>query len=436
MKRAIYFTSLLVLLSVFFVNAQQALAQGTDLGTIAGSVTDSSGAVVANADVTITDLATGAARAAKSNTQGEYRVFGLRSGGYKVTVKAAGMGTAVLTGIRLNGSDVVTADAVLKVASTTEAVEVTSEVPLVNTEDQTISDNISSQAVIDLPRDSRDVYTFLYLNPNITQAGSDGAFKFLGAQSYGANFSLDGQRSNGGIFGEHTASQPSLEAVGEINVLSNDFSAEYAGIANIRITTKRGGSGYHGSMFYNNKNSALAAWTLQDQIGKAEFAPTAFQSQYPNPYFNYNDIGGAIGGPIPLLKKTWFYAAYERNYVVAPVNLRNNNLPHPSLSAGDFSRVDPENQPLLTPEQFSRFTPAEQAGATQVCNPDDPTDCAFRVSTIPSRLLNPTVQTLISKYFPQIGTSAPIDGEWPCARLPDVAFGRFDAGPRYPAGRP
>ena len=411
MKRAIYFTSLLVLLSVFFVNAPQALAQGTDLGTIAGSVTDSSGAVVANADVTITDLATGAARAAKSNTQGEYRVFGLRSGGYKVTVKAAGMGTAVLTGIRLNGSDVVTADAVLKVASTTEAVEVTSEVPLVNTEDQTISDNISSQAVIDLPRDSRDVYTFLYLNPNITQAGSDGAFKFLGAQSYGANFSLDGQRSNGGIFGEHTASQPSLEAVGEINVLSNDFSAEYAGIANIRITTKRGGSGYHGSMFYNNKNSALAAWTLQDQIGKAEFAPTAFQSQYPNPYFNYNDIGGAIGGPIPLLKKTWFYAAYERNYAVAPVNLRNDNLPHPSLSTGDFSRVDPDNQPLLTPEQFARFTPAEQAGATQVCNPDDPTDCAFRVSTIPSRLLNPTVQTLISKYFPQIGTSAPIDGD-------------------------
>jgi len=56
-----------------------------------------------------------------------------------------------------------------------------------------------------------------------------------------------------------TASQPSLEAVGEINLLTSDFSAEYAGVANVRVSTKRGGSGYNGSAFYNNKNSALAA---------------------------------------------------------------------------------------------------------------------------------------------------------------------------------
>src|ERR1035438_5763477 len=109
---------------------------------------------------------------------------------------------------------------------------------------------------------------------------SAGPFKFIGGESYGANFSLDGQRSNGGIFGQPTNSQPSLEAVGDINVLTNNFSAEYGGIANIRVTTKRGSAGYHGSIFYNNKNSALAAWTLQDLAGKAEFAPTPFQSKY------------------------------------------------------------------------------------------------------------------------------------------------------------
>ena len=123
-----------------------------------------------------------------------------------------------------------------------------------------------------MPRDSRDPYTFLYLNPNITQADADGTFKFLGAQSYGANFSLDGQKSNGGVFGAPTESKPSLEAIGEINVLSNDFSAEYSGVGNVRVTTKRGGAGYHGSAFYNNKNSALAAWTVQDINGKADFA--------------------------------------------------------------------------------------------------------------------------------------------------------------------
>ena len=84
---------------------------------------------------------------------------------------------------------------------------------------------------------------FLYLNPDITQGpGGDGTFKFIGAQSYGATFSLDGQRTNGGIFGEPTSSQPSLETVGELIVLSKNFTAEYSGIANIRIETKRGGA--------------------------------------------------------------------------------------------------------------------------------------------------------------------------------------------------
>jgi len=73
------------------------------------------------------------------------------------------------------------------------------EAPAINTEDQTISQTIDNQAVIELPRDSRNVYTFLYLDPNVTQSAADGSFKFIGAQSYGASFSLDGQRSNGGI---------------------------------------------------------------------------------------------------------------------------------------------------------------------------------------------------------------------------------------------
>src|SRR4029078_5330065 len=96
-------------------------------------------------------------------------------------------------------------------------------------------------------------------------AGGSGSFKFIGAQSYGASFSLDGQRSNGGVFGEPTASQPSLEVIGALTVLTNNFTAEYAGIANIRVLTKRGESGYHGSLFYNNRNSALAAWSLNDK---------------------------------------------------------------------------------------------------------------------------------------------------------------------------
>jgi len=181
------------LIAFALVTSVFVLGQGTDLGTIRGTVTDASGALVANAKVTITDQATGTPRLTTSNSHGEYQIFGLPSGVYKVTVSMQGMTTQDITGVTLNGSDVMTANAVLKVSTATEEVIVTAEAPIINTADQTISGTISNREVIDLPRDSRDVYSFLYLNPNITQGTDDGTYKFLGFQSYGANFTLDGR---------------------------------------------------------------------------------------------------------------------------------------------------------------------------------------------------------------------------------------------------
>jgi hypothetical protein len=402
---------ILLSLAIFFLSAAGlAFGQGTDLATIRGTVTDVSGAAIAGAKVTVTDALTNANRVTETNSQGSYQVFGLKPGKYQVTIEAPGMAKSEIINIELNGSDVVTTDGVLKVSASVTSVVVTMEAPTINTEDQTISQTLNNDAVIELPRDSRNVYTFLYLNPNITQAGTDGSFKFLGAQSYGGSFSLDGQRSNGGIFGEPTASQPSLEAVGEINILTTDFSAEYAGVANIRVSTKRGGSQYHGSLFYNNSNSALAAWTLDDKVGQAEFAPSSFQSKYPNPYFNLNDVGGSFGGPLPKLGKTWFMMAYERNYNVSPVKVSSSSIMHPSLYTGDFSGLKDSAKPVV-PASVT-LTAAEIASNTVlVCaDPSDPTCVPTRrFISIPSRLLNPTVQAMISTYFPKIGLSAPIN---------------------------
>jgi len=389
------------------VAAGPGFGQGTDLGTVRGTVTDSSGAVVAGAKVTVTDALTNASRVTSTNAEGSYQVFGLKSGTYEIAIEAAGMARSEVHNVVLNGSDVVTTDVALKVSSAAQtSVVVTMEAPMINTEDQTISQTLTNDAVIELPRDSRNVYTFLYLNPNITQGAFDGEFKFLGAQSYGGSFSLDGQRSNGGIFGEPTASQPSLEAVGDINVLTTDFSAEYAGVANIRISTKRGGSQYHGSIFYNNSNSALAAWTVDDKDAKANFAPTSFQSQYPNPYFNINDLGASLGGPVPKMGKTWFMMAYERNYNVAPVKVSSGTIMHPSLYSGDFSGLKDSAKPVV-PSSVT-LTPQELAENT-IQFTDDDGDTTTRFVTIPSRLLNPTVQAMINTYFPKIGLSAPIN---------------------------
>jgi len=392
--------------------AQSLLAQGTDLGTIRGTVTDPSGAVIANASVTIADLATNTLRHTDTNPHGEYQMFGLPSGTYKVTIAAPGMTAYDITGIVLTGSGTVNANAVLKISTATESVVVTTEASTINTADQTIADTITSREVLDLPRDSRDVYSFLYLNPNITQGVGDGTFKFLGFQSYGANFTIDGQRSTSTLDGSASASEPSLEAVGELNVLSNDFSAEYAGISSIRVTTKRGSNQFHGSAFYNNKNSALAGLTIQDQLGIRDAQGSLYP--YPSPYFNFNDVGGSLGGPVPGLTKTWFFMAYERNYSRDSVQVADSRLPHPSFWTGDFSPLitnpDDMNPDILPAVPAGvTLTPEEIATDTYCDGWPNCTGTGEQFVKIPSELLNPNVQQLINGYFPKIDPSIAVN---------------------------
>ncbi|MEO6910254.1 MAG: carboxypeptidase-like regulatory domain-containing protein [Edaphobacter sp.] len=114
-------------------------AQGTDLGTIRGTVTDTSGAVIPNAQVEIMDLDTRTSKNFTTNGHGDYQAAALQGGNYQVTVTAPGFGTSVVKGVRLTGSDVVSANAVLRAAANATSVEVTSEAPLIDTTDQTLS---------------------------------------------------------------------------------------------------------------------------------------------------------------------------------------------------------------------------------------------------------------------------------------------------------
>jgi carboxypeptidase family protein len=380
------------------------MAQGTNLGTIRGTITDNTGAVVTGAKVQVVDLATDIVREATTNSEGNYEVAGLKFGSYRVAVAASGFKTSTVNQVSLRGSDIVRTDVTLQVGGTTETVEVTA-VTTINLETPTVSDQLTAREIQELPRDSRDIYSYLYLNPNITQSTGDGAFKFIGAQSYGASFSLDGQRANGGIFGEPTASQPSLETIGELVILSNNFTAEYAGIANVRLETKRGGKDYHGSLFYNNKNSALAAWSLNDKRGQSLFTPTPALSQFPTPYFNLNETGGSFHGRVPFSRgKTFFLVAYEKRWFASPVTLTSTTLPHASLYKGDFSKVSDSNKPQVSilPANVA-LTDAELAANTIVV------DGTRRFITIPSRLLNPAAAALINTYFPQTSVNAPIN---------------------------
>src|SRR3954454_12075116 len=388
------------LFALLVLCASSAYGQGTDLGSIRGTVIDASGSAVPNASVVITDQATETKTTVRTNDAGEYEAGSLRSGQYRVAVTASGFSSVQISGVVLRAGSNARADARLEVAHTGESVTVQAEASLIESDLPTISGTLTNEQMTELPRDSRDFASFLYLNPNIRQGAGDGSFKFLGAQSYGASFSLDGQRSNGGVFGEPTTSQPSLETIGELTVLSNSFTAEYAGIANIRVTTRRGAAKYRGSLFYDNKNSALMAWDLRDKIGQANFTPSPAQSQYPNPYFNLNEFGGSFGGPVPKLKNTYFFAAYERRYQNSPTYIRSTTLPHPTLLNGDFSLMRDASKPVV-PAGIT-LTPQEVAS-------DTVGGLGQQFIRIPQRLLNPTTTKLVQLYFPPTSTSAAIN---------------------------
>ena len=390
---------LAVLLAGFGAHTPTLFSQGTDLGTIQGTVTDTGGAVIPNAQVQVQDLDTNRTLPFTTDSRGVFRAADIPAGHYKATITASGFGTSVVDGITLTGTATVNVNPVLRISAANTTVQVSSAATMINTQDQTISETLTPRSIIQLPRDSRDIYQFLYINPNIQASDEPGDFKFIGAQSYGASFSVDGQRANGGIFGQATQSQPSLEAVGALNVLSSGYDAEYAGIANIRVTTKSGTSKYHGSAYYDNVNSALSAWALSDKLNQQTFAPTAFQPTYARPHSNNTDMAFSFGGPMPKLKNTWIFMAYEENWGSFPTT-EGGNVPHPTLLAGDFSLLTDAAKPNVPADIV--LTPSEIAT-------DTVGGLGQQFITIPQRLINPVTAKLISLYFPQIGLSAPIN---------------------------
>ena len=416
MKNMRSFFSRLLLLACILCGTSSAFAQGTNLGTIRGRVTDPSGAAVQNAAVQVTDLDTNISRDLTTNEEGEYEAPALKLGTYRVTVSMSGFSTKAIR-VVLTGSDAVRADATLDVGGAIENVEVLAEAGVIQTETPAISGSISNRQLVELPRENRDIYQFLFLNPNITQgATGEDSFKFIGAQSYGASFSLDGQRANGGIFGGVTASQPSLEVIQELTVLSNNFAAEYGGIANVRVQTKRGEKDFHGSLFYNNRNSALAAWRIQDKVAKANFTPTPALSSFPNPYFNLNETGGSFSGPVPFSSKTFFLTSYERRWDFAPVTVRSSNIPTSRFFGGDFSMLNAATRPAVPAAVRGLLTDAELTAntfcTTANTTPQACTTANLRFNQIPQRLLNPIAVNLLQTYYPDTGNAPfnPVNG--------------------------
>ena len=306
-----------LLTALFVLNGHNVNAQ-TFRGTILGSVSDSSGAAVPGAMVTIKNLDTGLTRVVTTSDDGSYAAPELPIGNYSVTVEKAGFKSGVVTGIHVDVSSERRADVILQPGQIAQTVEVLGEeLPMVESTSNTLGGIVESRVVTSLPVNGRDYQKLIFLVPGVTGSpdqitdspGSFGIFSVNGARGRANNFLLDGTDMNdgyrndpaineAGVFGTPATILP-VEAIAELRVASN-FEAEYGRSAGgvVNVVTKSGSNTLHGSAFEFFRNNALDARNYFNAVGLPQ-----------NPFHN-NQFGGSLGGPI-IKDKTFFFVDYE-----------------------------------------------------------------------------------------------------------------------------
>jgi hypothetical protein len=274
-------------------------AQST-FGTIRGTVTDASGAVVAGATVKIQSLNQSLAREVTSDAQGNYEVSNLKAGQYALAVQASGFKTFSQTGLLLDARQVLRADASLQVGKVDETITVEGGAAVINTETQTVAATFTSEQVLSLPANYRGAgstspYRLLAALPGV-QSDNGFGFSIQGALPHQTEVSVDGistvnVRSNGPLRDNF----PSAESISEMKVQAVGNNAEYGQVADITTTSKGGTNQFHGSAFNYHQNAALDATPLGSPRKPAKVA---------------NTFGGSFSGPV-FRNKTFFLGAFE-----------------------------------------------------------------------------------------------------------------------------
>ena len=285
-------------------------------GSITGTVVDTSGGVVANVSVSITNVATGINRSVTTNEDGFYIAPNLLPASYELKFTAPGFRTEVRNGIGLTVGATVTLNMTMRVGTTKETIEVQSEVPDVQLTTSDISAVVNANTVRELPLNGRSWTDLATLQPGVsriqtqpdfsqgTDRGNRGFGQQLtisGARPQQNNYRLDGISLNdyaNGAPGSVLGGSLGVDAIQEFSVLTSNYSAEYGKTSGgvVNAITRSGTNQFHGSAYEFLRNSALDTRNYFDVGGV--------------PPFKRNQFGGAIGGPI-FKNRTFFFADYE-----------------------------------------------------------------------------------------------------------------------------
>src|SRR6202048_1079273 len=285
-------------------------------GSIAGTVTDPQGGGVAGAKVVVTNLTKGTTEEATTNESGNYTVTHLLADTYKVHVEAPGFKSYEITTVRVDVDTTVRADAQLQVGAVTQSVEVTSEIPQLQTEKTDVATIFSTQEIESVPIFNRNFTTLQWLSPGAQLQGwghaasenPQGSRQILtnGQHFAGTGFELDGTDSQDPILGIIVIN-PNLDSINEVKITSQDYDAEFGKAIGAIVTsqTKSGTNEIHGSAFdFERSNSNFAS----DPFSQTPSKIAAGQRQVPSG--NWNQFGGTVGGPIKK-NKVFAFGDYQ-----------------------------------------------------------------------------------------------------------------------------
>ena len=335
-----------ILIALLIVTSTMSLAQGGNQGSITGTVTDSSGALVPGAEVTATNTATGASFNTTSTSDGFFEFPLLPVGTYDIDAKKQGFNPLSAKGVKLTIGAKLNLNLELKVSAQGETVVVTGEAPVVETARTQVSSTIDDRAVANLPTNGRNFIEFALLTAGVNRDVRLGDLSFAGQRGTLNSLTVDGTDNNNTFFGQslgRTGSgrapyQFSQDAVQEFQVNTNGYSAEFgrAGGAVINVITKSGSNAFHGTAFEFFRDRALNA---NDPIYDLQLA-SALAAGRPAPLkpgYHFNQFGGNIGGPI-VKNHAFFFFDYDgqRNNTGNPILV---TLPTP-LNANQAAAVN------------------------------------------------------------------------------------------------
>ena len=387
----------LVVVSIFFL-AVLSPAQTTN-GLMTGTITDAAGAVVAGAQVNVTNQGTSELRTTTTDSNGYYIVPQLPPGSYDISIKKQGFATVDRPNVQLQVNQSDTLDFKLTVSSTAQTVQVTGAPPVLDTTSATLGTVIGQSTTVDLPLNGREFTQLTLLTPGAApmENGQQGAFEVaLGAGGISPsvngqrgeqnNFTMDGTLNNS-IFTNMWAIAPPPDAIQEFNVQSHITDAQFSisSGANINVVTRSGTNAFHGAAWEFARNAVLDA----QQFPEVQRTP-----------YSQNQYGVYLGGPV-IKNNTWF-SAYWEGFRSAQTFSNFGSTLTTAMTKGDFSGLlgprvgtDCLGRPEYANEIYDPLT-----SRPDPCHPGEFLRDPFPGNIIPPGRINPATQLILQKYFP------------------------------------